>query len=1374
MSGHPQQPEPPKQIASVNIYRQDGGVAEVDQQQDVWAELYGIVHGFAETVQVALQAFTPSDEKAVSAITKKRLALRSIQGLKQSQDGIGALLEHLKALQAASQTWQRSMTYASKSHQELMEQVESTTQELHKTSDRLRGVEAQRLAAVREAELLRARTEQQEDVINEARTSLKQREEDLETLQFSVHELQASSSAALQDLDRLRQAAAEAEGRAQAATAALDEAKGEATKAHSLAERHQQVVAKLTADNLVFLMQLKKAEADLAAANQDRAKLRLAAEQQRGPWFDQVRAGVEERVRQALQHSQELEARFERREAEHTAHQEALREQLTKLEEELHAAQNHAQVLQQRLESTNDSKDRAENRCTAAEITAREVQKGLENLAAENRVLQESIRSMRQECTERWVKEQAAIGQVDGLEQRIEELHQTLSQQTAQLAALQRQLDTQTGINRQLMARKEEVEWQLMAAMAKIDGGTVDQPAPLNLRVSGLLQVGGPNNEHQCNSTGAQNPRSTGLGGLAKTTDAPAEAAECHSAFHAASAGGAAEALRPASVLKDCSKGPYKNLSASCDVPVYSTSQGAGDGDSRSSPFTSKPSRALYGQPQHAGPSVVVNGGPGSKGSSPPLAHNLHEKGSIWRESLRTPEATLLIAHDDLATFTQRAARKDLHAVVTSHPGMLANLYRQQQSQPRQHGLREDTVTSGQSNSGAVLNAPARWASLEAASTVVSSPPSSVALSTASGSPEKAPSLLPSEPSSREPGAPAVTIRTVSNGRRQQPSDVRHVASASAAGGDVGLGHEQIVPNAQGVITVSGEDAVSYTHDGLGRLERRGSLHDGEDVWLANVVSTSSSNDSEFFFSAGVVIQHAAPTDVSHNVHAGAQQSQLHQLQQRLQVQLQGTSAVTVTGSPGRHRPFQDAEPRGSLQAQACARAIPSAAYVLNDEEDIIRARAAPQRNDTGRVVITSGTTMRSVTSTPASAGHDIAPAREALAGAQDGSDRTDLGIGVLNIVKCDAHQESVSRSPMHPALSGKAIQGAPCSPKPASSSSPTEPTLTEASQRMSSEHAPAVCSVDAARPFLRELASMHAGTARIPVCVQAGPPFYATSGPLERNDVAVMEHWMHSTGSRTYTAPVLPLNLKTQELTVLASPARSTTSMRSPRSPVHPAIILVADRGSGESAEGRGSARKTATGPDENSGGLSSRMGAGVQAVQPDIVAGVSTLGTATISDLASGLLQVVASVSSFSESAVAGLAEEGLGATARPRVSFHGLTHDSQAAPGGRSDGSTSAIVGQAMGSSMSSSTGSLVHMSGGSGTQQPQHKPNSVKSVRFSDHESDDQVAQPSRRQRESQESQGIGASAQTPGCSQPHSWAKMSRDPRERSRIRFEPI
>ena len=56
-----------------------------------------------------------------------------------------------------------------------------------------------------------------------------------------------------------------------------------------------QVVAKLTADNLVFLMQVKKLEADLASSNHERSQLRLAVEKQRGPWFDEVCAHLRAR-----------------------------------------------------------------------------------------------------------------------------------------------------------------------------------------------------------------------------------------------------------------------------------------------------------------------------------------------------------------------------------------------------------------------------------------------------------------------------------------------------------------------------------------------------------------------------------------------------------------------------------------------------------------------------------------------------------------------------------------------------------------------------------------------------------------------------------------------------------------------------------------------------------------------------------------------------------------------------------------------------------------------------------------------------------------------------------------------------------------------
>lgn len=74
----------------------------------------------------------------------------------------------------------------------------------------------------------------------------------------------------------------------QAATEGLQGLQTEASKAKATAERLQQMVASLTADNLVFVMRLKKTERELLAVTADRDELRLEAEEQRGPWFDEV------------------------------------------------------------------------------------------------------------------------------------------------------------------------------------------------------------------------------------------------------------------------------------------------------------------------------------------------------------------------------------------------------------------------------------------------------------------------------------------------------------------------------------------------------------------------------------------------------------------------------------------------------------------------------------------------------------------------------------------------------------------------------------------------------------------------------------------------------------------------------------------------------------------------------------------------------------------------------------------------------------------------------------------------------------------------------------------------------------------------------
>ena len=126
-----------------------------DTNGDVWLELFGIVSGLEQTVDLAMQAFGTSDtvndfNKVMSATTKKRLLIKSVQGFKESRVGLGSLTNHLRALQVASQQWQRSMLFASKSQEDLMDHLEGTSQQLHETSERLRASEAGRIMASRQ------------------------------------------------------------------------------------------------------------------------------------------------------------------------------------------------------------------------------------------------------------------------------------------------------------------------------------------------------------------------------------------------------------------------------------------------------------------------------------------------------------------------------------------------------------------------------------------------------------------------------------------------------------------------------------------------------------------------------------------------------------------------------------------------------------------------------------------------------------------------------------------------------------------------------------------------------------------------------------------------------------------------------------------------------------------------------------------------------------------------------------------------------------------------------------------------------------------------------------------------------------------------
>ena len=73
-------------------------------------------------------------------------------------------------------------------------------------------------------------------------------------------------------------------------------------------------------------------------------------------------------------------------------------------------------------------------------------------------------------CLSVQLSQQEALGKVSGLEETVAQLRLEVDQLHEQLQERKDDLVTQRAVNQQLMLKKEEVEWQLMAALAKVRG----------------------------------------------------------------------------------------------------------------------------------------------------------------------------------------------------------------------------------------------------------------------------------------------------------------------------------------------------------------------------------------------------------------------------------------------------------------------------------------------------------------------------------------------------------------------------------------------------------------------------------------------------------------------------------------------------------------------------------------------------------------------------------------------------------------------------------------------------------------------------------------------------------------------------------------
>ena len=165
------------------------------------------------------------------------------------------------------------------------------------------GVARQLQSTAGYAEETTARLKQTSQAHKQAQMTAKQLGEALDAANAHIADLSA----------RLRSAEAEAsEVRAarvvrEKAATALDRA----DKAEAANVRHKEAVAKLTADNMVFLMRLKESETELRDARAEADSMRGELEESRGAWFDKARRDVERVVQNAMRRAESADVALE-------------------------------------------------------------------------------------------------------------------------------------------------------------------------------------------------------------------------------------------------------------------------------------------------------------------------------------------------------------------------------------------------------------------------------------------------------------------------------------------------------------------------------------------------------------------------------------------------------------------------------------------------------------------------------------------------------------------------------------------------------------------------------------------------------------------------------------------------------------------------------------------------------------------------------------------------------------------------------------------------------------------------------------------------------------------------------------------------------
>ncbi|GAQ85292.1 hypothetical protein KFL_002280060 [Klebsormidium nitens] len=423
-----------------------------------------------EAVQQWKQEMSPrraAQSPQISDTTRKIQAKRILARMEKAHREMLAMQADMSELSLGTQRLQSMLAKAQKSRAEALSKVDQLAAEKEETEGKL-GEANERIGEL-EVELKEARgtaerarfearqteqsSEERDRELQGARQEIASLGEERAALRESNERLRAEREAAVTDMERKERE------RSDAARIAEDAA--------DTAGRYKEAVARLTADNMIFLMKLRTAEAQLSAADKERTELRTVVEMKQGEWLDRARAQVEERVKESLRKAEQSEKQLQRARAEAAEEARQAAVDLARVKADLDLERERRRECSDELEDTKVRLAGAEERLRFLDAQSTQDQLARQDAQAETRVLRAEVDSLRRHVA-------ALEEQLEGSRSEVQRLTNTVASQVEEVRKLSGEVETlaasltkQQAVNEGVMKKKEQVEWQLLELQAE-------------------------------------------------------------------------------------------------------------------------------------------------------------------------------------------------------------------------------------------------------------------------------------------------------------------------------------------------------------------------------------------------------------------------------------------------------------------------------------------------------------------------------------------------------------------------------------------------------------------------------------------------------------------------------------------------------------------------------------------------------------------------------------------------------------------------------------------------------------------------------------------------------------------------------------------